>query len=66
MIGPLDKRGLPKVEAHLMEFSGNAYGKKVVIEVGAFIRKFKTFKNTKKLILQIKKDMAVVTKQSLS
>ena len=63
VIGPLDEKGLPKVEAHLMGFSGDAYGKKAVIEIGAFIRKFKTFKNTKELIIQIKKDMAFVAKQ---
>lgn len=62
IIGPLDKRGLPKVEAHLVGFYGDAYGKKAVIEVGKFIRKFKKFKDEKALILQIKKDMAFVAK----
>ena len=66
VIGPLDKRGLPKVEAHLIGFFGNGYGKKVVIKIGRFIRKFKKFKNTKELIIQIKKDMAFVAKQPLS
>lgn len=63
VIGPLDKRGLPKVEAHLIGFYGDAYGKKVVIEVGKFIRKFKKFKDEKALASQIKKDMAFVARQ---
>lgn len=57
VIGPLDKKGLPKLEAHLIDFKGNAYGKKVVIEIKKFIRKFKKFKSDKELINQIKKDL---------
>ncbi|MSU60748.1 MAG: hypothetical protein EXS52_02420 [Candidatus Staskawiczbacteria bacterium] len=64
IIGPLDKKGSPKVEAHLLGFSKNAYGKKVIIEVGKFIRKFKKFKTEKALIAQIQKDMIFVAKQS--
>ena len=63
VIGPLDKRGLPKVEAHLVGFSDNAYSKKVVIEVRKFIRKFKKFKSMEALVVQIKKDMAFIAKQ---
>ncbi len=58
IIGPLDKKGLPKIEAHLIDFKGNLYGKKVTLEVGKFIRKFKKFKTEKELIAQIKKDLA--------
>ena len=57
IIGPLDKKGLPKIEAHLIDFKGNLYGKKVTLEVGKFIRKFKKFKTEKELIAQIKKDI---------
>ena len=57
VIGPLDKKGLPKIEAHLVGFKGNLYGKKVVLKVGKFIRKFKKFKTEKELIIQIKKDL---------
>ncbi len=63
IIGPLDKKGLPKVEAHLLGFSKNVYGKKVTIEIKTFIRKFKKFNNEQMLISQIKKDMAFVAKQ---
>lgn len=57
IIGPLDKKGLPKLEAHLLKYKGNAYDKKVIFEVNKFIRKFKKFKTEKELIIQIKKDL---------
>ncbi len=59
IIGPLDKEGLPKIEAHLINFKDNLYGKKVTLEVGKFIRKFKKFKTEKELIVQIKRDLII-------
>ena len=63
VIGLLDKKGLPKIEAHLIGFSGKAYGKKAVIEIKTFIRKFKKFNNKEALVLEIKKDMKFVAGQ---
>ena len=60
VIGPLDKKGLPKIEAHLVGYKGNAYGKRVIIEIKKFLRKFKKFKTEKDLIAQIKKDLKQV------
>jgi len=57
VIGPLDKKELPKIEAHLIGYKGDAYGKIVVLEIGKFIRKFKKFKSEKELVAQIKKDI---------
>ncbi len=57
IIGPLDKKSLPKIEAHLINFNKNIYGEKVTLEIHKFIRKFKEFKTEKELILQIKKDL---------
>jgi riboflavin kinase/FMN adenylyltransferase len=57
VIGPLDRRGLPRVEAHLIGFKGNAYGKMAVIRLGRFIRPFKKLKTEKELIVQIQKDL---------
>ena len=62
IIGPLDKKGLPKIEAHLISFKGNAYGKKAILEIKNFLRKFKKFKTEKKLINQIKKDLMVCSR----
>ncbi len=57
IIGPLDKRRLPKVEAHLVGYKGNAHGKKAIFEIKKFLRKFEKFKTDKELIAQIKKDL---------
>jgi len=57
VIGPFDKKGLPKVEAHLIGYKGNAYGKKAELTLNKFLRKYKNFKTESELILQIKKDI---------
>jgi FAD synthase len=57
IIGPLDGEGLPKIEAHLIGFKGDAYGKQAIFELKKFIRKFKKFKTEKELIARIEKDL---------
>ncbi len=57
IIGPLDQKGLPKIEAHLIGFSGNAYGKVASIEIKKFIRPYKKFKTESELVAQIVKDL---------
>ncbi len=52
VIGPGDK-----VEAHLIGYAGDAYGKSVTLEIEKFIREFKKFETEEELILQIKKDI---------
>lgn len=59
VVGPLDKKNLPKIEAHLIDYKGNAYGKKAIFEINKFIRKFKKFKTEKELIKQIIKDIQI-------
>jgi riboflavin kinase/FMN adenylyltransferase len=62
VIGPLDKKSLPKIEAHLIGFQGDAYGKIVELTINKFLRKFKKFKNEKELITQISKDIQDIKK----
>lgn len=57
VIGPIDKKNLPKIEAHLIGYKGNAYGKLVSIEINKFIRNFKNFKTEAELIVQIENDL---------
>ncbi len=52
VIGPGEK-----VEAHLMGYSGDAYGKEITLELKKFLREYKKFKTEKDLITQIKKDI---------
>ncbi len=57
IIGPKDKKNLPKIEAHIIGYKGNAYGKQATLEIHAFIRKFKKFKTIPELKEQIEKDL---------
>jgi riboflavin kinase / FMN adenylyltransferase len=60
VIGPIDRNGLPKIEAHLIGFKGNLYGKKITLELHKYIRPFKKFKNEEELKKEIKKDIKIV------
>lgn len=62
VIGPIDKKGLPKIEAHLLGFKGNLYGKKLTIDLVKFIRPFKKYKNVEKLKEQIREDIQSIKK----
>ena len=62
VIGLLDKTGLPKLEAHLLNFKGNLYGKKVTVSLGKYIRPFKKFKSEPELKKQIRKDILLIRK----
>lgn len=62
VIGPLDKKGLPKIEAHLIGFKGNLYGKKIVLELKKHLRPFKKFKNETDLKRAIKKDIILCSR----
>jgi riboflavin kinase / FMN adenylyltransferase len=60
VIGPLDKYHLPKIEAHLIDFKGNLYGKRITIFLGKFIREWKNIKNISMLKIRIKKDVEII------
>lgn len=46
-----------KIEAHLIEYSGDAYGKIVTLKINKFLREFKKFNTEEELIIQIGKDL---------
>ncbi len=52
VIGPENK-----VEAHLIGYNEDAYGKIVTLEIHKFLREFKKFETEKELISQIRKDL---------
>ncbi len=62
IVGPLDKSGLPKLEAHLIGFKGNLYGKKITVTLQKYLRPFKKFKTEAELKMQIKKDIQRIRK----
>jgi riboflavin kinase / FMN adenylyltransferase len=57
VIGPLDKKYLPKIEAHLIGFKGNLYGKYLNIYLYKYLRPFRKFKDEKDLKQQIARDI---------
>jgi riboflavin kinase/FMN adenylyltransferase len=62
VIGPIDKTGKPKIEAHLIDYKGNLYGKKITIRLKKFIRPFKKYKSVQDLKNQIGKDIIKINK----
>lgn len=62
VIGPKDKRNLPKLEAHLVGFSGKLYGQIIRLELRTFMRAYKKFSNLEDLKLQISADLKKITK----
>ncbi|MFZ2777904.1 MAG: riboflavin kinase [Candidatus Moraniibacteriota bacterium] len=48
------------LEAYILDFSGDLYGKKIELEVGEKIREIVQFETNKDLIVQIEKDIKLV------
>ncbi|HEV7424063.1 MAG TPA: riboflavin kinase [Candidatus Paceibacterota bacterium] len=46
-----------KVEAHLLGYSGDAYGREVTLQINKFLREYKKFETQEELIEQIGKDL---------
>ncbi len=57
VIGPLDRRGLPKIEAHLIGFEGSLYGKRVTLRLLKYLRPYKIFRDERILKKQIATDL---------
>lgn len=60
VIGPMDKTGLPKLEAHLIGFKGNLYGKYLNMYLNTYLRPFQRFRNREMLKRQIQKDLKII------
>jgi len=46
-----------KVEAYLIGYNADAYGKEVTLNTKKFLREYKKFKNEKELVAQIREDL---------
>lgn len=62
VIGPNEKDGLPKIEAHLLDFSGNLYGKDIELSLMVYLRPYHNFKGEDALKEQISTDIEAVRK----
>lgn len=54
IMGPHDK-----IEAHLIGYNGDAYGKQVTLKIKKILRKYKKFNSEEELIAQIKEDLKI-------
>lgn len=57
VIGPKDRKGLPRLEAHLLSFRGNLYGKKLTFKLCRYLRPFKKYRTEAALQRQISRDL---------
>lgn len=65
VVGPLDARGLPKLEAHILDFTGNLYGQTLVFILSQYVRPFKRYKSEIELIQAIQKDITIIRKANI-
>ncbi|HVY67387.1 MAG TPA: riboflavin kinase, partial [Patescibacteria group bacterium] len=63
VIGPLDRRGLPKLEAHLLGFAGNLYGRSITLTLKRYLRPFRRYAAAAAISRQIERDLALVRQQ---
>ena len=65
VVGPVDKQGLPKIEAHLIGFKGNLYGKKIELQLKKYLRVWKAEKNAAAVKKMIAQDITAIKKMHL-
>ena len=58
--GIMYRNGTTILEAYILDFSGDIYGKKMELEIGKKIREIIRFENDRELIAQIKKDVKLI------
>ena len=57
---PTLPEGKPTIEAHIIDFSGDLYGKSVTIEIKRFLRGERRFGTLDELVTQLKLDLETV------
>ena len=60
VIGPTDQKGVPRVEAHLLDFDGSLYGRELSLTLIRYLRPFKEFGSEAELKKQIRADVTQV------
>lgn len=58
--GIMYRNGTTVLEAYILDFSGDLYGKKIELEVGEKIREIIQFETNEELISQIEKDVEII------
>jgi len=65
VVGPEDSQGLPRLEAHLIDFDGDLYGERVTFYLLKYLRPFKQYDTEDILKNEINKDIAVIREMDL-
>jgi riboflavin kinase/FMN adenylyltransferase len=60
VLGPMDQTDLPKIEAHLIGYTGDLYGEMVTFHFSKYLRPFVTYTSEEKLKADIKADIAAI------
>lgn len=60
VVGQKDHAGVPRVEAHLLDFDGSLYGRELSLTLIRYLRPFKEFGSEAELKTQIRADVARV------
>ena len=60
------RKGTRLMEAHLLDFSGDLYGRSVLVTLHCYIRPQRKFRGTEELVDQIRRDVACVRSWELS
>ncbi len=58
--GIMYRAGTDIIEAHILDFSKDVYGKVIELEIGEKIREIIRFNTDKELIAQVKKDLEII------
>lgn len=60
VIGPDDNEGIPRLEAHLLDYSGDLYGQQLLFELTTYIRAFETYPDETALRAAIAADIETI------
>lgn len=60
VVGPRDRGGIPRIEAHLLGFTGVLYGEELTLSLRKYLRRFMSFRDEHVLEKRILKDMGRV------
>lgn len=65
VVGPLNSEGLPKLEAHLIDYKNSLYGKEVTFHILAFLRPLEEYSSTDALMEAIAADINKIKQMEL-
>lgn len=65
VVGAQDSHTPPKIEAHLIDFTGNLYSETLTFDIKKHIREIRSYNSNSRLIYDIEKDIAYIKNLNL-